>query len=104
MLERYGYTVLQAESAEAAIILCEQHGGPISLLLTDVIMTGMNGSQLADRLRTPHPEMKVLYMSGYTDGSILRHGVLRHGTRLIEKPFKAETLNKKLRETLGAKA
>jgi len=67
-------------------------------------MTGMNGSQLADRLRTPHPEMKVLYMSGYTDGSILRHGVLRYGTRLIEKPFKAETLNKKLRETLGAKA
>jgi CheY-like chemotaxis protein len=104
MLERYGYAVVEAGSAEEAILLCEQRQGRISLLLTDVTMTGMNGSQLADRLRIPHPEMKVLYMSGYTDGSIVRHGVLRHGTRLIEKPFKAETLNKKLREILGAEA
>ena len=102
MLQRYGYTVLEAGSAEEAILVCEQHRGSITLLLTDVIMTGMNGSQLADRLTTPHPEMKVLYMSGYTDGSILRHGVLKKGTHLIEKPFQAEMLNKKLREILGA--
>jgi len=73
---------------------------PIHLILTDVVMPGMSGRQLADRLRSFHPEITVLYMSGYTDNDITHHGVLEKGVNYMQKPFTVDTLAKKVREVL----
>jgi FixJ family two-component response regulator len=79
-----------------------QNAGPIHLLLTDVVMPGINGRVLAERLAPSHPEMKVLYMSGYTDSFIAGHGVLEEGIHLLHKPFTEHALLRKVRESLDA--
>jgi two-component system cell cycle sensor histidine kinase/response regulator CckA len=101
VLEAHGYRVLEAKDGGAAVAISERHGGPIHLLLTDVVMPKMSGRELADRLARVRPEMKVLYMSGYTDDAIVHHGVLDAGMKFIQKPFAAGALAQKVREVLG---
>jgi CheY-like chemotaxis protein len=100
ILEGSGYTVLQACDAQDAVFMAERHGGPIHLLLTDVIMPRQSGRALVERLRPLRPEMQVLYMSGYTNEAIVRHGVLDPDTRFIQKPFTPAALGDKVRAAL----
>jgi two-component system cell cycle sensor histidine kinase/response regulator CckA len=102
LLNSLGYRVVQAADAEAAVSLCERVAHPIHLLLVDVVLPGTKGPELAAQLERLHPEMKVLYMSGYTDNAIVVHGVLEPGVRLLQKPFSLADLAKKVRETLDA--
>jgi two-component system, cell cycle sensor histidine kinase and response regulator CckA len=104
VLVESGYTVLEAATAEEAVRICEEHEGPISLLLSDVVMPNVSGPQLAKRLVDLRPEIQVLYMSGYTDEAIVHHGVLEPGTAFIEKPFTPEGLTGKVRDVLDAAA
>ncbi len=99
-LEAGGYTVLAAESAESALRMATEHVGRIQLLLTDVIMPGMNGRQLADALLATGRETRVLYVSGYTDNVISHHGVLEEGVEFLEKPFTSGKLLRRIREVL----
>jgi two-component system cell cycle sensor histidine kinase/response regulator CckA len=100
ILEKQGYTVLEASQGDEALILCKEHKGPIHLMVTDVVLPGMNGRELTTHLKMLHQEMKVLYMSGYTDNTITHHGVLEKGMNYIQKPFTVEGLGRKLREVL----
>jgi CheY-like chemotaxis protein len=100
LLEIYGYTVLEAPNGGPALLLCERYEQPIHLLLTDVVMPEMGGPDLAARLAQLRPEMKVLYMSGYTDDVIVNRGVLAEGTAFIQKPFAPDVLARKVREVL----
>jgi two-component system cell cycle sensor histidine kinase/response regulator CckA len=95
-----GYQVLTAADGAEAQMVAAQNAGPIHLLLTDVVMPGINGRVLAERLSPRHPAMKVLYMSGYTDTFIAGHGVLEEGIHLLHKPFTEEALMRKVRELL----
>lgn len=104
MLEVQGYTVFQAATPEEAIRLAQSHAGRIDLLMTDVIMPGMNGRELATQLMPLHPEMKLLFMSGYTANVIAHHNVLDEGVHFIQKPFSLQSLSIKVRETLNAGA
>jgi PAS domain S-box-containing protein len=101
-LEGGGYHVLSAGSGEDALQIASRQGGTLDLLLTDVVMPGMNGRVLAEQLLLKHPEIKVLYISGYTDSFIADHGVLEPGTHLLHKPFGEEDLLLKVREILDA--
>jgi CheY-like chemotaxis protein len=101
-LEVGGFRVLSAESGEDALGVAARFGGTLDLLLTDVVMPGMNGRILAEQLLPRHPGMKVLYMSGYTDSFIAGHGVLEPETRLLHKPFTEEVLIQKVREVLDS--
>jgi two-component system cell cycle sensor histidine kinase/response regulator CckA len=101
-LKENGYQVLTAADGAEAQQVAAQNLDPIHLLLTDVVMPGINGRVLAERLALRHPAMKVLYMSGYTDSFIAGHGVLEEGIHLIHKPFTEETLMYKVRELLDA--
>src|SRR2546425_6974403 len=100
ILEHAGYTVLVAAGGPEALRLAAQHGRPIDLLLTDVIMPEMSGRDLMHRLAEQRPEMRVLYMSGYSDEAVERHGVLDPGTAVIQKPFTPAGLARKVREVL----
>jgi two-component system cell cycle sensor histidine kinase/response regulator CckA len=100
-LEAVGYAILAAQSPAEAIRMSESHQGPIHLMVTDVIMPGMSGAQLASRLSAPRPEMKVLYVSGYTDDTIVRHGVLERGLAFLQKPFSPTALARKVSEVLN---
>jgi PAS domain S-box-containing protein len=102
ILRKYGYDVLEAQSGGDAFLLCEQHATPIHLLLTDVVMPRMNGPQLAERLRSLRPEMKVLYMSGYTDDAIVRNRMRNPAVQFIQKPIMPKTLARKVRAVLDA--
>jgi CheY-like chemotaxis protein len=104
LLEQHGYRVLVAANGAAALQLVEQKPERINLLLTDVIMPGLNGRALAGRLELLQPDLKILYMSGYTDDAIMDHGVLESGTHLLHKPFSEENLIRKVREVLDADA
>ncbi|MBI3635663.1 MAG: response regulator [Candidatus Rokubacteria bacterium] len=95
-----GYTVLDADGPESALRLARDHASRIDLLVTDVVMPGMNGRQLAERVVELHPEAQVLYISGYTANIVAHHGVLEAGTDLLEKPFSAERLGRKVRDIL----
>lgn len=101
LLEALGYTVLPAGNGVEALEVNDQHDGTIHLLLTDVVMPGMCGRELAERLAITRPETKVLYMSGYTDSVIVQHGILENGIAFLQKPFTQEALARKLREILG---
>ena len=103
-LENHGYRVIQAQDGEEALTVVRGLSERIQLMLTDVVMPGMNGRVLAEKLLPSHPEMKVLYMSGYTDSFIAGHGVLEQGTALIHKPFSEEDLLAKVREVLDRPA
>ena len=96
-----GYTVLTASNGVEGLRAYEAHAGPIHLVLTDVVMPVMGGRELAERLSRLHPDIKVLYVSGYTDDAIAHHGVLDPGVHLIHKPFSAPELTRKVREVLG---
>ncbi len=100
ILETAGYDVLTAADGEEALRLWERRDASIHMVLTDVIMPGMSGRELAERLKASDPAMKVLYMSGYTDNAIVHHGVLDDGTHFIEKPFTVLELARKVREVL----
>lgn len=100
VLTHLGYEVLQAYDIEDAIRICEEYPSPIDLLLTDVIMPEMNGVELYDQLRTTRAGIKALFMSGYTEDVVVRHGVLPEGTEFIQKPFNMEDLANRVRQTL----
>jgi two-component system, cell cycle sensor histidine kinase and response regulator CckA len=100
ILESDGYKVLQACHGKEAFQVCGKYEGPIHLMVTDVVMPGMNGRELAERLTGSRPEMKVLYVSGYTDDAIFRDGVLQAGMPFLPKPFKLETLLNSVRGVL----
>ncbi|MCP4677564.1 MAG: response regulator [Deltaproteobacteria bacterium] len=100
VLSKMGYDVLEAPNGHTALEIAEQHDGPIHLLLTDVIMPGINGRELYENLSKTHPEMKILYMSGYPDNVIARHGILSEGENLLSKPTTVDQLTEKVRKVL----
>jgi two-component system cell cycle sensor histidine kinase/response regulator CckA len=104
VLQREGYSVLESRSGADALALSDQHAGRIDLLLTDVVMPHMSGRELAEQLCPQRPEMKVLYISGYTDDSIIRHGVLHSSVAFLQKPVTPDALTKKLREVIDSPA
>jgi two-component system cell cycle sensor histidine kinase/response regulator CckA len=99
-LRSHGYTVLEAEDAEVALRVARGSGRTIDLLLTDVVMPGISGGQLAERLTAERPDLRVLFMSGYTDDALSPHGVLRPGVHYLQKPFSPDVLAQKVREVL----
>lgn len=100
VLEALGYKVLVATCGDEAIALCKQQATRIPLLLTDLVMPGMGGRELADCLKVSHPGMKRLYMSGYTDDATVRHGILGPGVAFIGKPFTPQAIARKVRDVL----
>jgi two-component system cell cycle sensor histidine kinase/response regulator CckA len=102
-LEERGYTVLSAPEGLAALQLMESGRQAIDLLLTDVVMPGMGGRRLAETLVDRHPELKVLFMSGYTDDAVVRHGVLQDNVEFLQKPFSPNSLVHKVRDVLDRK-
>jgi two-component system, cell cycle sensor histidine kinase and response regulator CckA len=101
VLLSYGYRVLEAETGGDALLIAERHGAAIDLMLTDVVMPRMTGKELADRLRPLRPNMPVLFMSGYAEDAIARHGILDEGVNHIAKPFAPEELALKIRDVLA---
>jgi DNA-binding NtrC family response regulator len=102
MLETSGYRVIEATSPTEAMELADKYSGEIRLLITDVIMPEMNGRDLATQLESFHPNLKCLFMSGYTATVIARHGVLDEDVLFIQKPFTMDELNGKVQIALGA--
>jgi PAS domain S-box-containing protein len=101
LLNQQGYKVLEAANGEEALRVVQEHNGEeIHLLLTDVVMPQMGGKELAEKLETLRPDIKVLYTSGYTDDAIVHQGILEHGTYFLQKPFSLQTLSHKVREVL----
>ena len=103
-LESLGYTVLEAATPSAAQDICQNHPGPIHMLITDVILPEMSGRRLAEMARQWRPGLRVLFLSGYSDGEIERAGVLQAGLNFLAKPFSLESLARKIREVLDAPA
>ena len=102
VLERYGYLVLEAPDGETALRLAAKHRGPIHLLLTDVVMPGLSGRQLAEQLAQLRPDIKTLFASGYAANAIAHHGILDSGIAYLPKPFTPETLARRVREVLDS--
>jgi len=102
VLQAQGYTVIEARDGRHALEICELRFGAIDLLLTDVVMPGIGGRELAARLAELRPAMPVIYMSGYTDTAVVQHGVLDPGTTFLQKPFTPDALARKVRQVLDA--
>jgi CheY-like chemotaxis protein len=101
ILEHHGYTVLAARTPEAALALAARHPQRIHLLITDVVMPGMNGKELKQRLQVSHPNLKCLFMSGYTANVIAHHGVLDEDLDFLQKPFTNQNMARKVRSMLS---
>ncbi len=101
MLQRHGYTVLEAQDGAEALRICHEHAGPIHLLLTDVLMPEMNGRMLAERIRSFRPDIRILYMSGYTGNVFPARSDSQSAIAYIQKPFSPAELARKVREILG---
>ena len=102
VLKRLGYTVLEARTPADAIAVAQAHSGVIHLLVSDVVMPGESGLKLARRLLEVRPNLRVLYISGYSDEAVVRHGLLDPGTTFLQKPFTPAALARKVREVLDA--
>jgi two-component system, cell cycle sensor histidine kinase and response regulator CckA len=102
MLVAHGFTVIEAVDGEEALAVAAAHHGRIDLLLTDVVMPGIGGAELARRLREARPEVRILFMTGYSVEAVASHGVLAPGTTLLQKPFTVEELVGRVREALDA--
>jgi CheY-like chemotaxis protein len=102
VLEGAGYRVLEASSGFEALRVSAGHAGRLDLIVTDVVMPGMSGRELAERLAPSRPGMKVLYMSGHTDDAIFHHGVTQAGTGFLQKPFTPDALERRVRALLGS--
>ncbi len=102
LLQMQGYGVVAAGSAEEALDILRNRTEPFDLMISDVVMPGLNGRQLAERMKTTHPEIRVLFVSGYTDDAIVHHGKLLPGTAFLQKPFSPAALSQKVREVLAA--
>jgi two-component system, cell cycle sensor histidine kinase and response regulator CckA len=102
VLQKYGYTVLEAANGEEALRVADGHAGPLDLLLSDVVMPRMGGPELAEALLARRPTVKVLYMSGYTDHPMVRRGVVNAGVAFLQKPFTPTVLVSRIREVLEA--
>ena len=101
ILKRFGYTVLSAEGGDEARQICECHDGTIHVLLSDVVMPGMNGPMVAAMLTRMRPGLKVVFMSGYGTNDIARHGVMAHEVPFLQKPFTPERLANTISEVLA---
>jgi len=100
VLQQAGYTVLDASNGTVAFLLAGEHPGRVHLLITDVVMPEMGGRQLVERLTALRPDLKVLYLSGYTDDAVVRHGVLQAEVAFLQKPFTMAALTSKVRQVL----
>jgi PAS domain S-box-containing protein len=100
VLQQHGYRTLVAENGEDALEVSKEYEGSIDLMITDVVMPKMGGKEAANRLQPLYPQMKVIYMSGYTDNAIVHHGILEPGLNFLEKPFTLESLARKVRKAL----
>ena len=103
-LRNYGYDVIVAANTDDALLICHKELAHIHLVLTDVVMPQTNGPELVTQIAKLRPQMKVLFMSGYTDDVIVHHGVLKEVTHFIQKPFSPEELARKVRAVLGPPA
>ena len=103
MLRRFGFTVHDAADGTTALQLAQALAQPIDLLLTDVVMPDANGRDLATQFQKLHPRLRVLFMSGYTDDAVVRHGILEEGIAYLQKPFTPRSLVRKVREVLDAR-
>ena len=104
ILEKRGYRVLSAPTGEAGVELLDRHQGPLDLLLTDIVLPGMNGRDLSERASARFPGVRTLFMSGYTDEVISHHGVLQEGIAFIQKPFSVRDLASRIRQMLDQKS
>ena len=100
ILQGIGYTVLEAASGEEALRRCRQHHGRLHLLLADIVLSGISGPEVAKHLAPSHPEMQILYMSGYAQDTLARYGALEGHSLYLQKPFTAEGLASMVRELL----
>jgi CheY-like chemotaxis protein len=100
VLEERGYSVVEADSGEEALSLASDYDGPIDLLVTDVVLAGMNGRKLAEGVRASHPAAQVLFMSGFTAQDVVRQGLVDAGDSFLEKPFSADKLAWRVRQIL----
>jgi CheY-like chemotaxis protein len=102
LLKGFGYTVMEAASGADALSQAGKHAGPVDLLITDVVMPGMSGGQVATEMATLHPEARVLFVSGYTNDAVVRHGILQDKVHFLPKPFSPMGLAVKIREVLDS--